>query len=172
MPSTISAVQVPPQSVIHQRLTGAYFYDCYAQEIAANGASALELYLKVVATTPAWVNSLMALRNRLVRLVGLKNLGHLGDFDKNKPASQYRLGDRVGIFSIVYLSDDEIILGDSDKHLNVEVSVCKMRGADHDTIAVSTVVHTHNALGRLYMLFVAPLHKLIVPASMRQAGLA
>lgn len=167
MTPSISAVAVPRESIIHQRLKGAYFYDCYAQEIPANSGSALELYLRVVATTPAWINALMALRNRVVRLVGLKNLGHLGDFDKNKPASAYRLGDRVGIFSIVYLSDEEIILGDSDKHLNVEVSVCKV----HNKVAVSTVVHTHNALGRFYMLFVTPLHKRIVPASMRQAGL-
>jgi hypothetical protein len=168
MTSSITAVAVPSESVIYTRLKNAYFYDCYMQEIPTNSASALELYLRVVATTPAWINALMALRNRVVRFVGLKNLGHLGDFDKNKPACDYRLGDRVGIFSILYLSAEEIILGDSDKHLNVEVSVCKLP----DKVAVSTVVHTHNALGRLYMLFVTPLHKRIVPASMRQARLS
>lgn len=168
MASSITAVAVPPQSVIHRRLKDAYFYDSYAQEIPNNTESALALYLKVVATTPAWINALMALRNRVVRLVGLKNLGHLGDFDKNKAAGDYRVGDRVGIFSIVYLSGEEVILGDSDKHLNAEVSVCKVGGK----IVVSTVVHTHNALGRIYMLFVTPLHKRIVPASMRQARLA
>jgi hypothetical protein len=168
MTSSISAVAVPSESVIHRRLKGAYYYDCYSQEVPPGSGTALELYLKVVATTPAWINALMALRNRVVRLAGLKNLGHLGDFDKNKPASNYHLGDRVGIFSIVYLSDEEIILGDSDKHLDVEVSVCKV----DSRVAVSTVVHTHNALGRFYMLFVTPLHKRIVPASMKQARLA
>ena len=68
----------------------------------------------------------------------------------------------------MYLSDEEIILADSDKHLNVEVSVYKVRSQ----IAVSTVAHSHNALGRFYRLFVTPLHKRIVPASMRQARLA
>ena len=78
-----------------------------------------------------------------------------------------RAGDLVGIFSIVYLSNAEVILCDIDKHLKVEVSVCKAA----DKVSVSTVVHTHNTLGRIYMLFVAPLHRRIVPASLRQASL-
>ncbi|MFS2003572.1 DUF2867 domain-containing protein [Duganella sp. CT11-25] len=165
MKSSISACPIPPQSEIHQRLIGADFYDCYETEIPATNRSALDLYLQVVTATPAWINTLMALRNRVVQLVGLKNLGHLGDFDAAKPASSYRTGDRVGIFSIVYLSEQEVILGDSDKHLNVEVSVCKIQ----NKITVGTVVHTKNTLGRVYMLFVAPLHRRIVPASLRQA---
>jgi len=32
------------------------------------------------------------------------------------------------------------------------------------SVAVSTVVHVKNLLGRVYMLFVTPLHKCIVPA--------
>jgi hypothetical protein len=162
----ITPTAIPQQSQIASRLHGADFHDCYETEIALTSSSALELYLKVVAATPRWVNAMMTLRNRIVQLAGLKNLGALGDTDAAKPASAYRLGDRVGIFSIVYLSEQEVILGDSDKHLNVEVSVCKLPGK----VAVSTVVHTHNALGRIYMLFVAPAHRRIVPATLRNAG--
>lgn len=162
---TILATAVPPHAEIARHLRGADFHDCYETAIAPTPLSALELYLKVVAGTPRWVNAMMTLRNRIVRLVGLKNLGALGDTDGAKPASAYRVGDRVGIFSIVYLSEQEVILGDSDKHLNVEVSVCKLPGK----VAVSTVVHTHNALGRIYMLFVAPAHRRIVPATLRNA---
>ncbi|WP_426341669.1 hypothetical protein ACN9MZ_08030 [Pseudoduganella sp. S-14] len=42
-----------------------------------------------------------------------------------KPVSEYRIGDRVGIFSLLYLSQDEVLPGDSDKHLDVVLSVCK-----------------------------------------------
>lgn len=158
---------VPPDSIIFQRLHGADFYDCHAMSIPATGQSALALYLQVVAGTPRWVNALMALRNRVVQLAGLKNLGHLGDVDPAKPASAYRLGERVGIFSIVNLSEEEVILTDIDRHLKVELSVRR-----HESkVSVSTVVHTHNALGRFYMLFVAPLHRRIVPATLRRARL-
>jgi hypothetical protein len=35
-----------------------------------------------------------------------------------KPVSEYRIGDRVGIFSLLYLSQDEVLPGDSNKHLD------------------------------------------------------
>eukprot|EP01034_Spumella_vulgaris_P027324 gene27324-34024_t len=115
--------------------------------IEPTSRSALALYLDVVARTPGWVNRLMALRNRVVGLFGLKNLGHLNGATTLRPAGEYKLGDRVGIFSILYLSEAEVILGDTDKHLKVRVSVRKL-GEPRSAIAVSTVVHIHNLLGR------------------------
>lgn len=132
-----------------------------------DGASALELYLRVVRQTPGWVNRLMALRNWMVGLVGLKNLGHLASVDAARAASSYRVGDRVGIFSLLYLTPGEVLLGDSDKHLDVVLSVCK---TPQGAISVSTVVHVHNWLGRLYMLPVTPLHKIIVRSMLKRAA--
>lgn len=108
----------------------------------------------------------MRLRNRLVQLVGLKNLGGFRDIDPGRPPSDYRPGERVGIFTLIANADDEVLLGDDDKHLDVVVSVCKRPGTTDGriTLSVTTVVHVHNALGRLYMLPVAPMHKLIAPA--------
>lgn len=79
MTNTISAIDVPPHSEIFRHLDGADFYDCDEKAIKPTSQSALQLYLQVVAGTPSWINTLMALRNRVVRLVGLKNLGGLGD---------------------------------------------------------------------------------------------
>ncbi|MBV7535353.1 DUF2867 domain-containing protein [Duganella sp. sic0402] len=162
----ITTTAIPPHTQIADKLRGADFHDCYETDLQPTPLTALELYLRVVATTPGWVNAAMALRNRIVQLAGLKNLGLLSDIDQNKPASAYKVGDRVGIFTIIYLSEQEVILGDADKHLNVNLSVCKLPGK----VAISTVVHTKNALGRLYMLFVAPAHRRIVPATLRKAS--
>jgi hypothetical protein len=166
----VSKIAVPPASAIVRELPGAYFYDCYAVSLLSAGGSALEIYLKAVGNTPRWVNVLMALRNWAVALVGLKNLGQLAALTPDKPASSYRVGDRVGIFSLRMLSENEIILGDNDRHLNVQVSVCKLGQAQPQSVAVATVVHVHNRLGRLYMLFVAPLHRRIAPAILANIG--
>lgn len=163
MKPRVTTCQIPATSVIAQQLAGAYFSDCYQIPIADYAPSALEIYLSIVVKTPAWVNAMMAMRNRIVSVFGLKNLGHLGTL-KKKSAASYQVGDRVGIFSLLYLSDEEIILGDSDKHLDVKVSVCKQsKGAQH-AVTLATVVHIHNTLGRVYMFFVAPVHKIIAPA--------
>ncbi|GAB2845438.1 hypothetical protein GCM10027277_11940 [Pseudoduganella ginsengisoli] len=128
----------------------------------------MEMYLDAVRQTPGWVNALMSLRNSVVALVGLKNLGSLNGLRAGKAAADYRPGDRAGIFKVLRVSDDEVVLGDDDRHLRVQVSVCKVRHEGQDAVAVSTVVHLHGLLGRIYMLPVAPMHKLIVPAVLRR----
>ena len=157
---------VPPESAINARLAGAYFFDCYVIYVPDTTPAALSYFLTALANTPPWVNSLMALRNKIVRFVGLKDLGGLGDLNPSRPASAYAPGDRVGIFTLISNSPNEALLGDHDKHLDVVISVYKhppnQSGAQ--SISVTTVVHIHNLLGRIYMLPVTPLHKLIAPA--------
>jgi hypothetical protein len=80
--------------------------------------------------------------------------------DRARPLQDYRVGERVGIFTVLHISDDEVVMGDDDKHLDVQVSLLKT--ADRKVV-VSTIVHIHNALGRVYMFFVAPAHRIIAP---------
>jgi len=173
MSAKIRATEVPSDSEIHRRLPGAYFYDCYEVPMPAEdaGSSALAFALQTFLHAPGWVEFLMRLRNRLVRLVGLKDLGSFNDFDRLKPASSYQVGDRIGIFSLRYLSENEVILGDSDKHLDVQVSAYKSTQNGVSVFAVSTVVHVHNRLGKFYMFFVGPAHKVIAPATLRRKSL-
>ena len=57
-------------------------------------------------------------------------------------------------------------MGDRDKHLDVVLSVYKhpLDQGGVQSVSVTTVVHIHNLLGRIYMLPITPLHKLIAPA--------
>lgn len=169
MTHLVRSAPIPPDSEIHRRLPGAYFSDSHEATLPPQAAShsALALSLRIFQNTPAWVDFLMRVRNRVVTLVGLKDLGALDARDLHKQPEAYRVGDRVGIFTLRYLSEEEVILGDSDKHLDVLVSVCKRQRPDSTALAVSTVVHVHNGLGRLYMLFVGPAHKVIAPATLR-----
>lgn len=168
MASVITEVAVPPNSEISQHLEGADFADSYEVSIENPAMTALEIYLSAVSKTPAWIERLMTTRNRIVSVFGIKDLGSLGAVDQSKPVAAYRVGDRVGIFVVYSLSDQEIVFADSDKHLNAKISVRKTGSHDHPSVAVSTVVHIHNALGRLYILLVAPVHRLIVPAMLRR----
>ena len=173
---TVREIAVPPATVIHAALRGAHFYDAYEVADAQPVHSALQTWLDVVARTPRWTQQLMALRNRLVRLVGLKDVGQL--HDGYPPASglsprnarSYRVGDRVGIFLIRHLSDAEVVMGQDDKHLDVQVSLAKQGalGAAPGTVVVSTVVHIHNTLGHAYMAVVTPFHRRIARAMVQR----
>lgn len=166
MHPAITLIPVPPATRISAEIPGSWFHDCYLMPLAHGGRTALEIFLATVARSPRWVETMMGLRNRVVRLIGLKDLGHLGTLPPLKEASAYKVGDRVGIFTLLSVTDDEVIVGDDDKHLHVKVSLCKVVRDDREAVAMTTVVHIHNRLGRLYMLFVAPMHRIIAPAVM------
>jgi len=153
---------VPPASRVNADLASAYFSDAYQIMQSGDDRSALDIALQLAATAPPWFDFLMSTRNRIVGWLGLKNLGRLSAIDRDKPHADYKVGDRVGIFSIVSMSDDEVVLGDDDKHLRAHVSVYKERGTQQN-VTLSTVVHVHNFLGRAYLFFVIPAHRLIVP---------
>lgn len=159
------AAEVPSFSALCDSLRTAYFYDCYSVELPPDTRSPLEFYLSAVSGTPRWVDFFMKLRNKFVAQLGLKDVGSLSGVEPDKPAQAYCIGDQAGIFKLLELHEREVILGETDKHLDVKISVAKQDKPGCTVVSVSTVVHVHNAMGRLYMLFVTPAHRIIVPAT-------
>jgi len=148
-------------SVLHAQLPGADFvHACHAVGPRA-GRSALQAYRDMAATVPGWFDGLMALRNGGMRLLGMKDLGSLRAVQDSVDP---RPGDRLGIFTVQLCTPDAIVLEDDDRHLRVQLAL-QWRS---DLLEIATVVHTHNAFGRLYMLPVAPVHRWIVPRLLRR----
>jgi hypothetical protein len=158
---------VPAESAIHGLLAEAHFYDAYRAALHDATLTPVEIFLQTVKATPAWVSGLMSLRNLIVRQIGLKDVGALTPFN-GRPAGHYRIGDRLGIFGVLSNSENELLLGIDDSHLDVRVSVLKPQGKDSQSYVVSTVVKVHNWLGHLYMAPVGRIHPLIVKALMRR----
>src|SRR5664279_1364364 len=100
MKTQITRIDVPAGSSISKQLEGACYFDSYEIPLEHAGRTALELYLCMISKTPSWVDFLMEIRNQVVLLFGLKNLGALGAVQKHKAASEYRIGDRIGIFTL------------------------------------------------------------------------
>ena len=52
-------------------------------------------------------------------------------------------------------------MGRDDKHLAVQVSICKQPAAPGAAprVVLSTVVHIHNTLGHAYMAVITPIHR-------------
>ena len=163
---------VPAHSRIEALLPGASFHDAWCMTVPDTGRSALDHFLVAARQTPRWVEVCMALRNQVARWVGLKHLGGLSAVLPEQPASAYRPGDRVGIFTLFEQHFDEALLGDRDRHLDVTLSVHRraLPGGQGVEVTVSTVVRVKNTWGRLYMLPVQPMHRRITPAVL--AGIA
>lgn len=173
MPSQPQECRPPAGSRIALRLAGAHFKDAWCIHTAETGERALAYFLAAVARTPRWIEWCMQARNRAGQLVGLKDLGTLSQIDPQRPASAYQPGERVGVFTVVENNADEALIGDSDKHLNVVLSIHRAPVAgrqDQVAITITTVVHVRNLLGHLYMLPVAPMHRRIAPAVLAALG--
>lgn len=170
-PNRPRATQPPPGSLIASHIEAAYFHDAWSIRAGEPRLSALGQLLKLMSQAPRWVETSMALRNRVVARLGLKDLGGFGNFDRGKAEAEYQPGDRVGIFTLFQVTPDEVLMGDRDKHLDVVLSLHRRQEGPDVRLTVTTVVHVNNWLGRIYMLPVTPMHKLIAPATMRTLAL-
>lgn len=162
-------VALPRSGAIVPYLPGAHFADSYRVEVARPERTALQHFVQALQATPGWVRMLMRWRNRAVSLVGLKTLN---TWDPRPGPMQ--IGSRMGIFELIRITDDEVIAGDTDKHLRVVLSMQRLPATAGQGAAVSltTVVHIHNWLGHLYMLPVGPAHKLIAPSVLERINAA
>lgn len=122
--------------------------------------SAQEAYVMLFSSTSKWIRGLMSIRNRLVSAIGLKTVAN----STKSEATILLEGSEMGIFEIYHVGDNEVIAGEKDKHLDFIVSVWKQE----DKVTVSTLVKYHNLFGKIYMILISPLHKLIVKHIMRK----
>jgi hypothetical protein len=122
------------------------FLDCYS---VASTLSPREAATKGL-TLPGWANALLRLRNALVRPWGLKTGTTEGS-----------------IFPTCHETEDELILGTDDKHLNFRIGLIRQDGR----LYMSTWVRPHNVWGRVYLAVVMPFHILITRGAVaRMAG--
>jgi hypothetical protein len=113
-------------------------------------------------TTPKWINSLFAIRNKIASLFGLKT-EMPNDYNKN-----YKVGGYVKFFKIFSISDNEVILGADDSHLNFR-AVINNDKSDSYNIKVITLVEYNNLKGKIYMGIIKPFHRQIVKIMVKNA---
>ena len=156
-------VSLQNQSKIESIAIESFFHDSWKIQAAIPTLDPLEQFVRVMQLTPKWIDNLMIFRNRVVGLFGLKNLGAFTDIDLSKSSSDYKIGDRVGIFTLIEKNEGEVLLGDDDNHLSVVVSIYKEMPTNDAKvfITVSTVVHVKNWLGKAYMIPATPAHHII-----------
>jgi hypothetical protein len=172
MPNTVKEVPIPADCSLHESARSAYFADAFTTLVPRSDLTATQLYGAVMRSTPKWVDNAMLARNRIVRWFGLKDLGALSAVPTMADHG-LQPGQRIGIFTFAHATPTELVMQDTDKHLSVRIAVIKQSvDAVHDRVIACTVVHTHNLLGRLYLVPVGPAHKHIVPAVLRRAHAA
>jgi len=119
---------------------------------------------------PKWVEKLFVLRNKLVFFFGLKTSGDIEDRENQLRNFKCEKGEQLGLFKVFDKNENEVILGEDDKHLNFRISLflgAPQAESNRRSLTISTTVQFNNWFGRLYFLPVKPFHKIIVPTMLK-----
>ena len=149
---------VEPHSDTGTFLPGAQFSDAFSITVD-DDLDARHAAERMMAGKSWWIDSLLVLRNIIVAPFGLKGGPATGDG-----------ADIIGIFPVVSETPKRLVAGFDDKHLNFRV-VVDVSDAERDhAITATTLVMTHNLLGRTYLAIIMPFHKIVVKSMLRRVA--
>jgi hypothetical protein len=152
--------EVPPEVDKNTLLAGAQFVDAYSIAVDHRALDARQAAKQMMARQPRWAEALLALRNILVAPFGLKTSG----------ASERAPKEMIGIFPVLSATPDRLIAGFDDKHLDFRIVVDVATAGTAQNVTATTLVLTHNWLGRTYLAIILPFHRLIVRTLLQQVA--
>jgi hypothetical protein len=150
--------EVAPEVDSGELLAGAQFADAYRVAIDGTPLNARSAAERMFARGPRWIEALLALRNTLVAPFGLKKSG------AGEPAP----GGMIGIFPVLSETPERLVAGFNDHHLDFRVVVDVAAAKAGQQVTTTTLVLTHNLLGRAYLAVILPFHRLVARAMLRQ----
>jgi hypothetical protein len=156
----MTVIEIAPRVDRDALLAGAQFVDAFSITIDGGALDAREAAERMIARQPPWAKALLALRNILVRPFGLKTSG----------AGTTARGEMIGIFPVVSETPGRLVAGFNDSHLDFRLVVDVATSGDRQQVTATTLVLTHNWLGRSYLALILPFHRLIVGAMLRRVA--
>ena len=150
--------KVEPRTDTRPALSGAQFSDAFSITVDEN-LDARHAAERMMAGKSWWIDALLVVRNIIVAPFGLKD-------GKHKDASL----DVIGIFPIVSETPERLVAGFDDKHLDFRVVVDVAGATPGRSVTATTLVMTHNLLGRVYLTIIMPFHKIVVRTMLRRVA--
>ena len=112
------------------------------------------------ARAPRWIEALLSLRNLIVAPLGLKTSGD------GEPST----GGIIGLFPVLSETPERLVAGFNDSHLDFRVVVDVASAGSGQQVTTTTLVLTHNWLGRSYLTAILPFHRLVARSLLRQVA--
>lgn len=162
--------EIPRQSILKDKESSFGYIDSFQSSFSGKGTEndiipVAELFSS---SGPKWANSLLKIRDLIVKPFGLKTSEQIAKSPQQPDHMRYEVGSQHGIFKLLYKSENEVVLGQEDTHLDVKVSLLLEPSINESnkTLSITTAVKFNNFFGKLYFLPVKPIHKLIVRKSL------
>ena len=150
---------VPFDSMLCRELIErAYFHDSYRVPLSRRELGIVDIFFGIFGHHPLWMKLLLIVRNKVASLAGL-DAPTTSEILHVEIKDRYVVGEKIGVWPIFWISEDEILAGRNNKHMDFRLSVLKIPDGDRTSVVVSTICTVHNLPGKLYLSFVVPFHR-------------
>jgi hypothetical protein len=151
--------ELPAGSMLSREpMRHAYFRDSYRMPLRRRELGIVDIFFAIFAHHPLWMKLLLIVRNKVASLAGL-DAPTASEILHVEIKDRYAVGEKIGVWPIFWLSENEIVAGRNNKHLDFRLSVLKVAEGDATSVVVSTTCSVHNLSGKLYLFFVTPFHR-------------
>ena len=130
---------VPSSSMLSREvIERANFRDSYRALLSRRELGIVDIFFGIFAHHPLWMKLLLIVRNKVASLAGLdaptaSEILHLEIKD------HYVVGEKIGIWPIFSLSENEVVAGRNNKHMDFRLSVLKVPDGERTSVVVSTI---------------------------------
>jgi hypothetical protein len=160
-PHRAAASSPPASSSLAYNFGNAWYCDCFVREFSAPGFDdALSAYYEMTRSAPWWVNRLLALRDSMIKWLGMTPTRGFGSCSKS--AEELSVGDTLDFFEIVHLELGTLLLTLRDRHFDVKIEVHLLQQPHGQSVFVSSAVIPHSRVGKAYLYLIAPFHRVVV----------
>ena len=150
---------VPSGSMLSRELIErAYFRDSYRARLSHGELGIVDIFYGIFAHHPLWMKLLLIVRNKVAAVAGL-DAPTAAEILHAEVKDNHAVGEKIGVWPIFSLSENEVVAGRNNKHMDFMLSVLKVPDGDRTSVVVSTICTVHNLSGKLYLFFVVPFHR-------------
>jgi len=134
---------VPSASMLSRELIErAYFRDSYRAPLSRKELGIVDVFFGIFAHHPLWMKLLLIIRNKVASLADL-DAPTASEILHVEVKDRYAVGEKIGVWPIFSLSEDEVVAGRNNKHMDFRLSVLKLSDGDRASVVVSTVCTVH-----------------------------
>jgi hypothetical protein len=151
----------PENTLIRNDMGVVDYFDSY-MTVKKTTDPILEITRKLL-QAPGWVNTLMYIREILIaRPFGLRT----GNTAKNNAQTSQK--QEFELAPILFSNENELVMGEDDKHLYFRLSVLKINKGVDTEIYLTTVVRFNNTGGKVYFALIRLFHGLVVRTMLKK----
>ncbi|MDM8161776.1 DUF2867 domain-containing protein [Labilibaculum sp. K2S] len=165
--------KIPDQSILNENKILFHYIDSFQSDFMNQGLDydIISIGKLFFTSSPKWADNLMSLRDKIVGMFGLKTTSQLTAEQRDTDSFKFEPGEQLDIFKLYIRTENELIMGEDDKHLSFRFSLLLDNindGTIKQRITLTTGVEFKNLFGRLYFFPVKPFHQLIVKRTLKR----